>query len=54
MNWKENLEKFNLPHSKMLYMIYYFFKTGKLDFEQKYKLKGIFFNQLNRICYHGI
>lgn len=40
MNWREDLKKFNLPHAKILYMIYYFFKNGKLDFEQKFKLKG--------------
>ncbi len=42
MNWKEDIPKFNLPHTRMLYMIYYFFKTGSLTQLQKLKLKGLF------------
>jgi hypothetical protein len=41
MNWKEDIMKFNLPHAKILYMIYYFFKSGELSYQQKFKLKGI-------------
>jgi hypothetical protein len=34
-----DLQKFKVPHAKLLYMIFYFFKQGDLDYEQKLKLK---------------
>ena len=39
MSWKEDIVKLNSPHSKLLYMIYYFSKLDSLSPEQKTKLK---------------
>lgn len=39
MNWQDDIVKFNLPHAKILYMIYFFFRNGQLNFQQKHKLK---------------
>jgi hypothetical protein len=39
MNWEEHISKFNLPHAKLLYLIYYLSKTNALDKQQKIKLK---------------
>lgn len=39
MDWKDDLKKFNTPHAKLLYMIYYFYKHNELSIEQKAKLK---------------
>ena len=35
------LSKFSLPQTKMLFIIYYFFKNKKLSYPEKFKLKGI-------------
>jgi hypothetical protein len=53
MNWKEDILKFNLPHAKILYMIYYFFKSGELSYQQKFKLKGKEYFLKLRICNIG-
>jgi hypothetical protein len=39
MNWEEQISKFNLPHAKLLYLIYYLSKSGALDKQQTIKLK---------------
>jgi hypothetical protein len=37
--WMEDIQKFNLPNAKILYLIYYLFGLKQLDSEQKKKLK---------------
>jgi hypothetical protein len=39
MNWEDHMSKFNLPHAKLLYLIYYLSKSGALDKQQTIKLK---------------
>ena len=39
MNWKEDIKKFNLPHAKIMYMIYYFHKKNDLTDSERLKLK---------------
>lgn len=39
MNWQDDIKKFNLPHAKIMYMIYYFNKKGYLTDKEKLKLK---------------
>jgi hypothetical protein len=39
MSWKLDINKFQSPHSKILYMIYHFSKTEELSDEQRTKLK---------------
>lgn len=39
MSWKEDFEKFQSPHSKLLYMIHYFTKEDELTEDQRIKLK---------------
>lgn len=39
MNWQDDIRKFNLPHAKIMYMIYYFNKKGYLTDKEKLKLK---------------
>ncbi len=39
MSWKEDIVKLNSPHSKLLYMIYYFSQLDSLSSEQATKLK---------------
>jgi len=41
LNWKKDLDKFNLLNAKILYMIYYFFNINHFDNEQKKKLKEL-------------
>ena len=41
LNWKKDLDKFNLLSAKILYMIYYFFNINHFDNEQKKKLKEL-------------
>jgi hypothetical protein len=40
MNWEDHISKFNLPHAKLLYLIYFVSKNNGLDKQQKMKLKG--------------
>jgi hypothetical protein len=39
MSWKQDINKFQSPHSKILYMIYHFSKAEEISNEQKTKLK---------------
>ena len=39
MDWQEDIKKFNLPHAKIMYMIYYFNKKNFLNDKEKLKLK---------------
>jgi len=39
MSWKEEIDKFQTPHSKILYMIYYYYKNEELNDPQRIKLK---------------
>jgi hypothetical protein len=39
MNWEEQIAKFNLPHAKLLYLIYHFSKNNLIDKQQTIKLK---------------
>jgi hypothetical protein len=39
MSWKEDFEKFQSSHSKLLYMIHYFTKEDELTEDQRTKLK---------------
>ena len=41
LNWKKDLDKFNLLNAKILYMINYFFNINHFDNEQKKKLKEL-------------
>jgi hypothetical protein len=41
LNWKKDLDKFNLLNAKILYMIYYFFNINHFNNEQKKKLKEL-------------
>ena len=41
LNWKKDLDKFNLLSAKILYMIYYFFNINHFDNEQNKKLKEL-------------
>lgn len=42
MDWKDEIKKFQQPHAKILYMIYYFYKTDSINNQMKFKLKGKF------------
>ena len=37
--WMDDIQKFNLPNAKILYLIYYLFGLKQIDSEQKKKLK---------------
>jgi hypothetical protein len=39
MSWKDDIAKFQSPHSKILYMIYHFSKLNELTDDQRTKLK---------------
>jgi hypothetical protein len=39
MKWQDDIVKLNSPHSKLLYMIYYFSKSDELSQSQVTKLK---------------
>ena len=41
LNWKKDLNKFNLLNAKILYLIYYFFNNNHFNNEQKKKLKEL-------------
>ena len=41
INWKIELDKFDLLYTKILYMIYYFFNTKHFNDDQKIKLKEL-------------
>ena len=41
INWKNELDKFNLLYTKILYMIYYFFNIKHFNDDQKIKLKEL-------------
>lgn len=60
MKWKEDIVKLNSPHSKLLYMIYYYSKSEQLTLDQATKLKeyvvledGKIFEILNEFEGHG-
>jgi hypothetical protein len=38
--WQDEFKKFQQPHAKLLYMLYYFFKNGYIGNQMKFKLKG--------------
>ena len=42
MSLVTELSKFSLPQTKMLYIIYYFFKSNKISYPEKFKLKGYY------------
>lgn len=39
MNWKDDFKKLQSPHSRILYMIFYFHKNEEINEEQRTKLK---------------
>ena len=41
INWKNELDKFNLSYTKILYMIYYFFNIKHFNDKQNKKLKEL-------------
>ena len=41
INWKNELDKFNLLYTKILYMIYYFFNIKHFNDKQNKKLKEL-------------
>ena len=45
-NLLSELSKFSLPQTKMLFIIYYFFKREKISYAEKFKLKGNLFNYI--------
>lgn len=40
-NWKSTLSLLKLPQARILYLIYYLFGAGELDYLQKYRLKQL-------------
>ena len=45
----QELQKFSLPQTKMLFIIYYFFKSEKIAQAEKFKLKGKLLNNISLI-----
>jgi len=45
----QELQKFSLPQTKMLFIIYYFFKNEKIAQAEKFKLKGKLLNNISLI-----
>lgn len=41
MDWKSDLAKFKIFPAKVLYMIYYLFKSNKINYTQKINLKQV-------------
>ena len=39
--WSDNLNKFKIPEARLLYMIYYLFKTERINYSDKLKLKEL-------------
>jgi hypothetical protein len=39
MNWDDHIIKFNLPHARLLYLIYFLSKSNMLEKQQTIKLK---------------
>ena len=40
-DWKIELAKFKIPQARLLYIIFYLYKTNEINFVQKYRLKEL-------------
>ncbi len=40
--WKQKLKDLSSVNTKIMYLIYYFYKNGYLSNEEKVRLKGMF------------